>query len=128
MSCNNSPLEKLIFLEKKYADFGFDWPHTQSILKQALSEIKEVEAAIKNHEGETRIQEEMGDLLHAVLSLIRFNGYDAQEILEKINLKFESRCEAMKDIAAAQNIYSFKGLDFDEMLKFWDKAKEKYSP
>jgi uncharacterized protein YabN with tetrapyrrole methylase and pyrophosphatase domain len=120
-----NPLEKLIFLEKKYAEFGFDWPDTKSILKQAGSEIKEVESALKNQEGDLRIQEEMGDLLHAVISLIRFNGYEIHEILEKINHKFESRCEAMKALAAKENIHSFKGLSFEEMLKLWDQVKTK---
>jgi uncharacterized protein YabN with tetrapyrrole methylase and pyrophosphatase domain len=118
-----SLLEKLILLERKYADFGFDWPDTDSIFKQILSEVAEVKSAITQKEGAERIQEEMGDLLHAVISLIRFQGYDVQEILGNINHKFESRCEAMKKMAAIENIHSFKGLSFDEMLKFWERAK-----
>ena len=46
-----SLLEKLILLEKKYADFGFDWPDTDSIFKQILSEVAEVKSAITQNGG-----------------------------------------------------------------------------
>jgi uncharacterized protein YabN with tetrapyrrole methylase and pyrophosphatase domain len=116
-------IKRLILLEQRYAEFGFDWPDTESILNQIMSEVAEVKKAIQEKESPIRIQEEIGDVLHAVLSLVRFSGLDLDALLMNANDKFESRCEAMKVEAAREGVHSFKGLSFDEMLRFWELAK-----
>jgi uncharacterized protein YabN with tetrapyrrole methylase and pyrophosphatase domain len=120
---SSTEINRLIRLEQQYAEYGFDWPDTEAILNQIASEVEEVKKAIRENESQNRIQEEIGDVLHAVLSLIRFRGLDPNTLLVHANDKFESRCEGMKALAAREGVHSFKGVSFEEMLRFWELAK-----
>ncbi len=118
-------LDKLILLEKKAKDFGFDWPHTHMILDQIISECAEIKESIDHNEGQNRLQEEIGDLLHAAVSLVVFNGFDVSDTLGRVNVKFESRINHMIALAKEQGLMSFHGQSFDWMLDLWAKAKVK---
>ena len=57
-----SPLQKLIILERQTSLMGFDWPNTEMIIDQAISECDEIKRTIQMGEGRKRLQEEVGDL------------------------------------------------------------------
>jgi uncharacterized protein YabN with tetrapyrrole methylase and pyrophosphatase domain len=82
MNTQNS-LDNLIAVEKAARDFGFDWPDTEMILNQVVSECQEVREALLNKEPDYRIQEEIGDLLHTAISLCLFAGYNVDQTLKK---------------------------------------------
>ncbi len=121
-------LEKLMEMETKYRALGFDWPDVETILTQIKSETAEIESALKKGESEARIREETGDLLHAVISLIRFSGYDLGALLVNVNEKFENRCEAMFELAQQDGRASLTGLSFEEILGYWEQAKKSVKP
>lgn len=92
-------LNKLIQLEKEASLYGFNWPNQHAIIKQAIDECMEIEQAINSNESESRIQEEIGDLIHASISLCIFSGFDVEKTLVKLVNKFEHRMSAIKSIA-----------------------------
>jgi uncharacterized protein YabN with tetrapyrrole methylase and pyrophosphatase domain len=118
-----TPLQKLIALEQKTSLMGFDWPNTETIIDQAISECHEVKLTIQAHEGRKRLQEEVGDLLHATISLCLFEGLDVDETLEHVNKKFEARLDALQQIAKDRGFSTLKGQHFALLLELWEEAK-----
>jgi uncharacterized protein YabN with tetrapyrrole methylase and pyrophosphatase domain len=118
-----SSLQKLITLEQKSSLMGFDWPNTQTIIDQAISECHEVKQTIQANEGRKRLQEEVGDLLHAAISLCLFEGLDVDETLEHVNKKFEGRLTALQQIMKDRGLLTVKGQPFDFLLELWEEAK-----
>jgi uncharacterized protein YabN with tetrapyrrole methylase and pyrophosphatase domain len=122
---DNTPLHKLIDLEKDARSYGFYWPNADCIIDQIISEAIEVKEAIQNQESEERVQEEIGDLLHAVISLCEFKGFDIDETLSKVNLKFDRRMANLKAEAEKHNLLDLKGQSYEFMLELWEASKNK---
>ena len=120
-------LEKAKILEIEASEFGFEWENAYQIIAQIKSECVEVcehLGATKDKNSETRLQEEIGDLLHAVLSLCVFCKYNPSETLEKSLDKFEKRLAAVKQIAESQGFTNLSGHSFEALMTIWDKAKK----
>ena len=71
------------------------------------------------------LQEEIGDLMHAVFSLCVFCQFDAEKTLEQSVNKFKHRLEAVKTLALEQGITNLSGYTFDELMNFWNQAKKR---
>jgi uncharacterized protein YabN with tetrapyrrole methylase and pyrophosphatase domain len=119
-------LEKVVLLEHSADDFGFRWENTTQIMAQIESECAEIEAhlAVQPAFRDTHaLQEEIGDLLHAVFSLCVYCEYDPTDTMRKTYDKFERRFNAVKSLANEQGLSNLKGLAFDELMHFWRQAK-----
>ncbi len=88
-------------LQRRAARIGFDWSEPAPILAKIAEEIGEVRASLEAGEGRERLEEELGDLLFAVVNLARRLGVDAEEALRRANAKFERRFRAMETRARA---------------------------
>lgn len=120
-------LEKITELEKEAADFGFKWENPHQIMEQIQSECLEIDVHLKDATSSTdhtQLQEEIGDLLHAVFSLCVFCQFDPKETLEKATEKFERRLMAVKQIAMKKGLKTLKDYSFDELMVFWEQAKK----
>jgi uncharacterized protein YabN with tetrapyrrole methylase and pyrophosphatase domain len=122
---NNDVLETLATLEKDAVAFGFDWPNSDMILDQIISECAEIKDAVQKGESPTRVQEEISDLLHAVISLCMYSGFDVNETVTIINQKFKGRMTALKAVSAEHGLDSLSGQSFEFMLELWSKAKKR---
>lgn len=119
-----SPLNKLLTAEKKAIDCGFVWPNSDMALDQLISEAHEVRQAIGENESRERIQEEIGDLIHASLSLCIFMKFDVEETLIQAGNKFEKRLSKMLKIAQEQGYSSLKNQPTEVLLHLWELAKQ----
>lgn len=117
------PLQELIQLEQAARDFGFEWSDYAMILNQVRDECREIEDDLQSQAPPDKLQEEIGDLLHAALALCVFAGFDVEETIIKINQKFSGRLTAMRQLAHAQGLNDFHGLSMETMLTFWEQAK-----
>ena len=119
-------LNQATILEKKAEDFGFSWENPKQILDQIESECKEIEEHIFEQSSEDRkaTQEEIGDLLHAVLSLCVFCNFCPTETLSQSLDKFSKRLNAVQHLAITNGLSSLKGKSFSELMAYWNKAKE----
>lgn len=104
-------------LQKRAARVGFDWPDPSGAKAKIFEEIDEVDAATKTDEKE----EEIGDLLFAVVNWARKQGIDPEVALRRANAKFEKRFRAMEDMAGAD----FPALSLDEKEGLWVRAKRR---
>lgn len=116
-------LNNLLYLENDAREFGFDWSDEAMILDQAIDECREIREAIETKEQPERIQEEIGDLLHSAISLCAFAGFDVEKTLDKVNIKFGSRLQAVKTLTHNLGLSTLEGQSIDFMLALWDKAK-----
>ncbi len=118
-------LQEIVLLEKQAASSGFTWPNVDMILDQVTNECKEVQQAIADNESSARIQEEIGDVLHAAISLCVFMNFDVEEILTNSKNKFKKRFLAVLDIAREQGYTDLKKQPIEELLTLWDLAKQR---
>ena len=103
-------------ISKKAVGVGFEWPNEESLYDCVLSEIKEFKEAKTQDEKE----DELGDILFAVVNLARWNKIDAEQALIRANKKFVSRFRAME--AAAEK--ELEHLTLEEWDILWKKAKK----
>ncbi|EQB17017.1 nucleoside triphosphate pyrophosphohydrolase [Sphingobium lactosutens] len=102
-------------LQKRAARTGFDWPDTQGVYAKIAEELEEVAAAQTACERE----DEVGDLLFAVVNLARHLKVDPEKALRQANAKFEHRFRTMEAAGGA----SFVSLSLDDKEALWDQAK-----
>ena len=102
-------------LQRRAARVGFDWPDATGPRAKVVEELAEFEAAATEAER----LDEGGDLLFAVVNVLRHHGIDPEVALRGANAKFERRFRAME--AAAGEAFSALPLPAKEVL--WDAAK-----
>lgn len=102
-------------LQKRAARTGFDWPDATGARAKIDEELAEVEEAVTHEERE----EEIGDLLFAVVNWARKQGVDPEAALRGANAKFERRFKAM-EVEAGE---AFASLDLDSKETLWQRAK-----
>jgi len=120
ISKSQSALMSAQKISKKAVKVGFEWPDEKTLYECVFSEFKEFEEACKSNDKE-HIEEEMGDILFAVVNLARWNKIDAEQALLKANKKFIKRFKKMEELAVKPlEDYSFE--EFDEL---WKQAKLK---
>ena len=119
-------LDKVVALENQASAFGFQWETTDQIMAQIHSECVEINAHLTQgyaQANQIELQEEIGDLLHAVFSLCVFCKLNPQETLSNTLDKFERRLNAVKAIAEEQGLTTLNGYPFDELMVIWQQAK-----
>lgn len=106
-------------ISKRAVKTGFEWPNEESLYDCVMSEIEEFKEA-EIEQDKNHMEEEMGDILFAIVNLARWNKIDAEQALLKANKKFEKRFRKMEDLATKPlNDYSFE--EFDNL---WKQAKK----
>lgn len=106
-------------ISKRAVKTGFEWPNEESLYDCVMSEIEEFKEA-EIEKNKNHMEEEMGDILFAIVNLARWNKIDAEQALLKANKKFEKRFRKMEDLATKPlNDYSFE--EFDNL---WKQAKK----
>ena len=103
-------------LQKRAARTGFDWPDQVGVIAKIEEELDEVRTAATPLEQE----EEIGDLLFAVVNLARHLKVDAEAALRTANRKFEARFSAMEAIAGED----FPQLPLEDKEQLWQRAKQ----
>lgn len=116
-------LTKLTHLENEASDFGFKWETAEQIMSQIRSELAEIEIHLKDQD-KNKLQEEIGDLLHAAFSLCVFCQFDAKETLQNSVNKFDRRFQETKKIAQNEGLKNLNGQSFKKLMEIWDKAKK----
>ena len=103
-------------ISKKAVNVGFEWPNEDSLYDCVYSEIKEFKDAKTKEEKE----EELGDILFAIVNLARWNKLDAEQALLKANKKFINRFKSMEKNANKE----LEHLTLEEWDELWKKAKK----
>lgn len=108
-------------LQGKAADVGFDWGNLAPVIEKCSEEWHELLSAVEEKNTE-HIEEELGDLLFAVVNLSRFLKVNGELALLAANRKFKRRfrfVEKKVEIAGGD----WKKYTLDELDMFWNEAK-----
>jgi len=105
-------------ISKRAVKVGFEWDKVETLWDCVNSELEEFREACEEKDL-THMEDEMGDILFAVVNLARWHKLDAEQCLITANNKFMKRFRKMEELAQKPlTEYSFK--EFDEL---WKKAK-----
>jgi ATP diphosphatase len=106
-------LGRAMKLQRRAARTGFDWPDATGPRAKVDEELAELDAEMEQPARE----EELGDLLFAVVNLARHLNIEPEEALRKANRKFERRFRAIETEPG------FSDMSLDEMEALWTRAK-----
>jgi ATP diphosphatase len=115
-------MTRAVKLGKRAATVGFDWPDAAGPRAKLLEELAEVDAAQRG-EGDSSLEDEVGDLLLAATSLARHLGVDPETALRRANGRFEARFRAMEALAATRGL-ALAGLDAASLDRLWEDVKQ----
>ena len=130
---NNAPyfngltraLPALMFAQKaqsKAARVGFDWSALADVVAKVDEELAETKEAMASQDAKA-IAGEMGDLLFAVVNLVRKSKLDAETVLAAATEKFIARFHAMESELKATG-KELGSLDLAEMDEVWNRVKQ----
>lgn len=107
-------------LQKKAAKVGFDWDAAAGALDKVEEELGETRQAIA---GQGDPEEELGDLLFAVVNAARHAKVDPERALEKACDKFVGRFAGMEQLAQEKNKV-LSELSLTELDSLWNRVKD----
>jgi tetrapyrrole methylase family protein/MazG family protein len=132
-------LQRAQRLQAKAARVGFDWPDVGPVFDKMREEIGELEEEIGGRAAEigapalanqpdelpinhARIEDELGDLLFAIVNLARFLKIDPEQALQSTNRKFYRRFRYIEKRLAEKGVQP-KDCTLGEMDELWEESK-----
>jgi tetrapyrrole methylase family protein/MazG family protein len=106
-------------IQDRAARVGFDWKEIEPVMNKVMEEYREVQEAPNAEER----AKELGDLLFAVVNLVRWYKVDAESALRETNLKFRKRF-AYIEKKSRETGKPMQEMTLDEMDVFWNEAKK----
>ena len=113
-------LVKAYRIQDKAANAGFDWEQRADVWDKVKEEIQEFEAEVRS-DG-TQAEDELGDVLFALINAARLYKLRPDNALEKTNRKFIRRFNHIEECARQQG-RSLKEMTLEEMEALWQEAK-----
>jgi tetrapyrrole methylase family protein/MazG family protein/ATP diphosphatase len=127
---------------EKVERVGFDWPNASGSRAKVAEELNELDRAMGEGD-EARIEEELGDVLFAIVNLARHVKVDAEGALRRTTEKFQRRFAHVE--ARVKEVHGgFPGmtaslssdasssapapgvkLPLEELDRYWEEAKQK---
>ena len=106
-------------IQDRAARVGFDWQEIQPVLDKVREEIDEIE----NAKSDIEVSKEFGDLLFALVNLMRWKKIDAESVLRQTNLKFRKRFSFI-ETTARQAGKRLNEMTLEEMDVLWEESKQ----
>jgi ATP diphosphatase len=114
-------LTRALKLQKRAARVGFDWDAPQAVVAKIAEEAGELAAARAEDDADA-LEDELGDLLFAVVNLARHLDVDPEAALRRTNAKFTHRFAAVEDALHAEGRTPAEA-NLEEMEAHWQAAK-----
>lgn len=116
-------LVKSMRIQEKARAAGFDWDRKEQVWEKVVEEMNEFHQEVEKGQS-SKIEEEFGDVLFALVNYARFIGVNPEDALERTNKKFIRRFRYMED-RVAENGKRLEDLNLSEMDVHWNDAKSK---
>ena len=122
-------LHRAFRLQDRAAGVGFDWPDATGAAEKVEEELAEVRAEVSRGPApspygvpDERLEEELGDLLFAVVNLSRKLGVHPSLALDKANVKFAARFQGIERLARERGI-DVRSAGLEVLDSLWDEVK-----
>lgn len=115
------PLLRAFRVQETVARVGFDWDDARGAWEKVREEVEEVGAELESGRADL-LGEELGDLLFAMVNLVRLAGAHPSPALSRATAKFERRFRALETLAAARGVV-FGEATLAELDHLWDEVK-----
>lgn len=115
------PLLRALRLQARAGDVGFDWNDPMMVLAKIREEADEMADAIARQNA-ADAEDEIGDLLFAVVNLARHLAVDPDAALRRTNAKFERRFRHIERTLAERG-RALGEASLEEMEALWTEAK-----
>lgn len=110
-------------LQRQVARVGFDWKHVNDVVAKVEEELRELKAALAS--GNRRhFAEELGDLLFAAVNLARYEGLQAEDLLNRAIGKFVRRFQHIERAVHRQG-RQLEDCTLEELDALWESAKHR---
>jgi MazG family protein len=107
--------------QSKAARVNFDWTELEGVMAKVEEELGETKEAIQSQQHKM-IENEIGDLLFAVVNLARKCKVDAESALQSATDKFVARFNRLEDELIARG-RKLGEADLEEMDTIWNRIK-----
>lgn len=108
-------------IQKKAASVGFDWSDPKAVFAKIREELDELEAEVLAQD-QSRMNDELGDVLFAVTNLARHLNVNAEHALRGTNDRFRRRFAWVEQ--CAQQAGGWSTMTLDDMEQAWQDAKQ----
>lgn len=114
-------------IQEKASGVGFDWEQPEQVWEKVKEELQELRENVISDAVPARKEDELGDLLFALVNYARFIGVNPEDALERTNRKFIRRFGYLEESAKSLG-KSLHEMSLAEMDIYWNKAKETEDP
>ena len=104
-------------IQQRAKRVGFDWKTIDPVIAKIHEELKELEEANRDAER----QSEAGDLLFAVVNLIRWLEIDPEMALRETNARFRKRFAYIEEKSAEEG-KTVDQMSFEALDQLWEDA------
>ena len=108
-------------IQEKANGVGFDWHNEKEVWDKVQEELLELRQEVDNQSD--KVEDELGDVLFALINYARFIRINPDDALEKSNRKFIRRFQYIENQAKNAG-RKLTDLSLEEMESFWQAAKE----
>lgn len=108
-------------IQDKARQVGFDWNNAGEVMRKVHEELDELKEAHASGDF-NHTEEELGDVLFAIINFARFVDVDAEKALELSNRKFIRRFQFMEKRAQEMQV-PLNTMKLEEMESLWVEAK-----
>jgi ATP diphosphatase len=115
------PLTRAHRIQERVAGVGFDWSDTSGAFAKVLEETEEVRRALADG-SPAEVEEELGDLLFAVVNVTRLAGAHPTTALAAANRKFRRRFERLEALARERGVV-LEEAGLEALDELWDELK-----
>ncbi len=117
------PLVKAFRIQEKASGVGFDWEKPEQVWDKVIEEMNELKKEVEKNVNKDKMENELGDLLFAIVNYARFININPEDALEKTNKKFIRRFKYLEEESKKLGKL-LHDMTLNEMDKYWNEAKE----
>jgi MazG family protein len=127
------PLSRSLRMQDRAAGLNFDWPDVGGALEKLEEEVVEVRQALEEaRDGgerlptgapDSRVEDEIGDLLFAAVNVARLAGVHPSSALERAAAKFADRFRALLELAGETGLDPAQA-SLEELDGLWEQVKK----
>ncbi|MDP4292018.1 MAG: MazG family protein, partial [Bacteroidota bacterium] len=109
-------------IQEKARGIGFDWEKPSQVWTKVLEEQQEMLDEVHKGTDHSKLEEEFGDYLFALVNYARFVGVNPEDALERGNRKFIRRFQFIEE-KAKEDGKLIHEMTLAEMDAYWNQAK-----